>query len=438
MRGTDSARTRRSFLAGMAGAVGGAIALSCGSGPAGRPATAGSAASKGGEVSFLDWEKIPGTPLEQAIQMFQKQTGTTVTVQPVPTTDYDTKMRTLLAGKVAPDVMRINEYYIRGFSLDNALMDLRPFMKKSGVDQSLLNPAMFRSPTQRNGKHTAWVIGSQASLIFYNVDLFKRAGVPLPPTTWSAKGWTWDDFLDKAKRLTVSGQRWGALVYYSTFYEQTFSVNNGSPTGIYSADATDLTLADPPGTKAVQWATDLTCVHKVQPPWSQLQQPNADLELFVQGKVAMLFESMGIVPYLGANANFTWDVAPPPANVHQMSESKGIVFCIPKSAANPDHGWALLNFLSSQRAGEVLAKGKQFTPINSKAAAMVKQDGHSPAHIELFAVAADHMTKATQPINTLGGRDIYRPALQSTYNCEQPAQKVLSSVRGRVHTELKG
>lgn len=388
---------------------------------------------------MLNWEKVKGTPFEEALRAYEKESGRKVKVQPVPSGDYDTKMRTVMAGKVAPDVMRINEYFLRGFSDHQALTDLRPYMKKSHVDVSQFQPEVFGSPRQPDGSHTAWVIGHQSSLIYYNVDAFQKAGAPMPPTEWTSKGWSWDDFLATAKRLTVEGQRWGALVYRNTFYEQTFSINNGSPTGIFSADATKFTLADPPAARAVQWATDLTCVHKVQPPWSQLQQSNIDLQLFAQGKVAMIFANFGVVPYLRANVkDFTWDVAPPPANVEQKSENKGIVFCVPKSAAHPEQGWDLLKFLSSRQAGEILAKGKQFTPVNKKAAEMIKPDGLPPAHIELFAVAANHVTKATQPKNTLGGRDIYRPALDATYNCEKPADKVLSSVRERVEEELKG
>jgi multiple sugar transport system substrate-binding protein len=39
--------------------------------------------------------------------------------------------------------------------------------------------------------------------------------------------------------------------------------------------------------EALQWATDLTCKEKVQPPWSSLQQDNAETQLFAQGKLAM-------------------------------------------------------------------------------------------------------------------------------------------------------
>ena len=54
-------------------------------------------ARQGGEISFMNWDVVPGSPLETAINAFQDESGITVNVQPTPTQDYTTRMRTLLA-----------------------------------------------------------------------------------------------------------------------------------------------------------------------------------------------------------------------------------------------------------------------------------------------------------------------------------------------------
>ena len=38
--------------------------------------------------------------------------------------------------------------------------------------------------------------------IYYNVDLFKKKGVPLPATDWTDTTWTFDKYLEAAKALT--------------------------------------------------------------------------------------------------------------------------------------------------------------------------------------------------------------------------------------------
>ena len=91
--------------------AGGAALLAAG------PAWSRRAHAQGGEVSFMTWDQIADTPMETAINAFQESSGTVVNVQPTPGSgsDYETKMRTLLASGAPPDVMRINDDFVRGF-----------------------------------------------------------------------------------------------------------------------------------------------------------------------------------------------------------------------------------------------------------------------------------------------------------------------------------
>ncbi|MEV0803637.1 sugar ABC transporter substrate-binding protein [Kribbella sp. NPDC050281] len=426
--------SRRRFLAGLTGLAAGGVLAGCGGN-----GNAGGGGGKNG-LTFLNWEQVKGNPLEQAIQAFEKESGTKVTIQPAVTTEYDTKMRTLIAGGSPPDVMRINDDFVRGFSTQGALLDLNPYIEKDKLDTSAFAKETYEFPKQPDGSHTAWVLGYEPRLIFYNADLFKQAGVPLPPTTWSPDGWTWADFADRAKKLTDPAKKqYGALVYLDTGYEQTFTVNHGSQTGIFSPDGTKFTLPDAKEVEALQWATDLTCKDKVQPPWSALQQDNAETQMFAQGKLAMMFATFGTVPYLRTTVkDFTWDVAAPPADVEQKTESSVIVFCIPKKAKNPDQAWELLKYLASEEGGKTLLQGGAFTPINNKAAAQLAPNGKMPAHIGLFAEAAKHLTATNQTKNTLGARELYRPALDQAYNCEKPVGDVLSQIKPQVENALKG
>ncbi|MFI7067430.1 ABC transporter substrate-binding protein [Kribbella sp. NPDC050124] len=434
MQTIHSNLSRRRFLAGLTGLAAGGMLAGCG----GNGNASGGGDGKG--LTFLNWQQVKGTPLEQAIQAYEKSSGAKVTVQPAVTQEYDTKMRTLLAGGSPPDVMRINDDFVRGFSEQGALLDLKPYLEKDGVDTAAFAKEAFEFPKQPDGSHTAWVLGYEPRLIFYNVDLFKQAGVPLPPTTWSPDGWTWADFADRAKKLTDPAKKqYGALVYLDTGYEQTFTVNHGSETGIYSTDGAQFTLPGAKEVEALQWATDLTCKDKVQPPWSALQQDNVQNQLFAQGKIAMMFATFGTVPYMRTTVkDFTWDVAPPPADVQQKTEASVIVFCIPKTAKNPDQAWELLKFLAGEEGGKILLQGGAFTPINKKVAAQLAPGGKMPEHIGLFGEAANHLTATNQTKNTLGARELYRPALDQAYNCEKPVGDVLNQIKPQVETALKG
>ncbi len=327
-------------------------------------------AKQNGELTFLNWSALEGTPFPAALKAFQETTGITVNVQPTPTTDYETKFRTLLASGSPPDVMRINDNYVRDFAVAGQLLDLKPFIKNS--DPYI--ESLFTFPITPEGTHPAWTIGTNPRAIFYNVSMFEEAGVPLPPGNWTSENWTWDDFLETAKQLTdADAQRWGALIYHDLGWEQTWVVNNGLDAGIYSEDGTKFTFADPQGIEAMQWIADLTCKHGVQPPWSMLQQDEAANQLFAGGRVGMMFSTFGLTTYLRQNVkDFQWDVAPVPAKVNQTQEGSLIVFCIPKDARNPEAAWQLLEFLAGPEAGKIFAEAGYFVPIWEEAGSAIR------------------------------------------------------------------
>jgi multiple sugar transport system substrate-binding protein len=386
----------------------------------------------------MNSEATTNAPLAKALEAFTKKTGIKVEVQPTPQGDaYDAKIRTALAGGAAPDIMRVNDDYIRQFSNGPGLLDLAPYIKKDNIDTSQFAQEPYKFADQPDGRHTAWIVGYQARLIYYNKNMFKEAGVPLPPTTWTSENWDWDAFLERAKKLTVDGKQWGALVRYDKGYEQTFAINNGHDSGVYNKAGTAFTLADPKATEGLQWAADLTCKHKVQPDWSLLKQNNIHTQMFAQGKIGMLFAPFSVAAYLKDTIkDFDWDVAAPPANVEQKTLGSVVPFTVPASAKNPDGAWELLKFLSSEEGGKILAEGRAFMPINNAAAATVKSNGEAPEHLGLFAEASKHLTAENQTANTLGARGRYRPALDAAYSCQRPVSDILTEVKPEVDTLL--
>ncbi|HVL22943.1 MAG TPA: sugar ABC transporter substrate-binding protein [Thermomicrobiales bacterium] len=434
MAGQRNGISRRTIAKGGMAAVAGAAASS-------RFAVPAVIAFQGdGEISFMNWDTVADTPLETALNTFQEQTGITVNVQPTPTGEYETKMRTLIASGSPPDVMRINDDFVRGYSLTGQILDLNPYIEQSGINPDEYNEHPYRFPIQPDGTHMAWTLGTQPAMIFYNVSMFEEAGVTRPPGTWTDKGWTWDDFLETAKQLTDAGQqRWGALVYDDTSSETVYTVNNGEPTGIYSEDGTEFTLANPAAIEGIQWITDLACVHEVQPPWSQLQQDQAGNQLFASGRVGMIERTFGTAAYFRNNVSeFTWDVAPVPANVSQTTIATLIDFCIPKSAGNPDAAWELLKFLGGVEGGRIFAEAGVWVPAHKEAAASLQALDGTPEHIALVTEAVQHSTNENFSEHIERARQIYRPQLDLIFNCEKSAEEVLTSLRADVEAALAG
>ncbi|WP_020576936.1 ABC transporter substrate-binding protein [Actinopolymorpha alba] len=428
--------TRRSFLRTSAAvaATGLAGAAGCGGG--------GSTSADDG-ITFLNWDPVEkGTPLANAVRAFQKGSGVKVAIQPAPSSDYDTKLLTIMASGSPPDAIRINDDFVLGYSQQDQLLDLNPYIKRDGLKESDYFEHPFTFPIQSDGRHTAWASGTQPNMVFYNVDAFREAGLPLPPTTWSDENWQWEDFLAAATKLTIPGKRWGVLVFDDTSSETTFTVNNGTD-GIYSKDGKRFTLADPASAEGIQWLADLSLKHKVQPPWSTIQagsgNPNYALSLFATGKVAMMTRNFGAASYLRQNIkDFTWDLAPIPARKSQQTISTLIVWAIPAKAKHPDQAWKLLRSFTDPEGAQELAEQQNLVPASRQAATLLEKAGATPEHLPLVIAATEHGVNENFSPHIQQARAIYRPQLDLIYTGQKSAADALGEVRDRVEQALAG
>lgn len=444
MTSSTPGMTRRRFL-GQVAAIGAAAPIATRAGAASAAPSPNLLQDDFGSTSFMNWDAIEDTPIEAVINEYIQQTGREVEVIPTPGrgTDYETKVRTMLAGGTAPDIMRTNDDFVRYYSVKEQIVDLTPYIERDDVNPGDYYDPIWNFAMQPNGEYTAWSLGVQPRLIFYNVNMFNEAGVPLPPTTWTDEGWTWDDFLEKAQQLTVEGERWGALVYDDTGYEQTFSVNNGAEDGIYAEDGQTFTLSSQPGYEAIQWVADLTCQHGVQPEWGLVSEPDTGNNLFVQGNIGMIFRTQGTINYFRRNAGvFEWDVAPPPARVNQMAEGSLITFTITKVGENPDAAWELLKFMGGPDGSKIFAARGAFVPAYKDSAELIQSEGEPPEsypqHMELFTTAPEYQTTVHFTENTENARNVYRPQLELVYTCETTAEEVLTGVEEEIESILSG
>lgn len=387
-------------------------------------------------VEFMNWGAVEGTPLQTAIDQYTEAKGTLVKVWPVPTR-YEDKMRTLLAAGTTPDIMRVNDDYVRGYAAKNQLVNLQPYLEQYGYNPDDFYKFIYEF-AEFDGGYWAWSLGNQPRLIFYNIDLFEEAGVPLPPSEWNpTEGWTWDDFLETAKALTKGEEQFGALIYHDTGYEQTWAMNNGGP-GIYSEDGLKFTLADPEGIEAIQWAADLTCVHGVQPGQGLLNQLEGP-QLFISGKLGMIFTGTTTsTAFRDEITDFNWDAAPVPMRVNRFTEGSLIVFCVPTAAPSPDAGWDLLDWMTTQEMGELFVQTRYFMPIRRSASETIEADEQPPQNVNLFVAGNEYHKSVNFAENTERARFIYRPQLDLVYSCTESAESVLTAIRPEVEAALEG
>jgi multiple sugar transport system substrate-binding protein len=292
--------------------------------------------------------------------------------------------------------------------------------------------------TQTPGGHTGMTIGVSPRIMYYNKTAFQEAGIPLPPSTWSMDGWTWDTFLDAAKALTKGTERYGAQISLDTALEQMWTVNNGGE-GIFSADGRSFTLAEGPNVEAIQWVADLTLVHKVQAPWAEIQATNASFDRFTNQQDMIRLGAMSDFSYFAQTIkDFEWDICAPPGKVAQKQNGGNTLFIIPTKAKNPEPAFKFLQYLSGEEGGKIFAENAAFIPVNRKAAESIGTSGASATgNMKLFVDAAANQTNTNSTTATSQAVAIYRPQLQLVYAGQATAVDVLTAAKAQIDPLLQ-
>lgn len=242
--------------------------------PAAAPAQAEASAPAGKvEITYSFW----GTPDEAAsVQAVADKFNATqdrieVKVISIPNETYVTKLNTMATANQLPDAGIMNEAGVLQFAEQGLLYDVSE-MYAAG-DSKPLDAVTFKY----QGKPVAYSAANEVLLLYYNKDMFDKAGLPYP-TTDVNKAWTWDEFVETAKKLTLDKNgktpndagfdknnivQYGCMVDNFTWQLEVWCRSNGS--GFYNAAGSAVTIGDAAAVEALQAVADLYLVHNVAP-----------------------------------------------------------------------------------------------------------------------------------------------------------------------------
>jgi multiple sugar transport system substrate-binding protein len=325
-------------------------------------------------LTFMSWEASPleSKSIRDGLDRFEKA-HPNVKVQYVtsPFATHHAKLRTMMASGTAPDVFYLLPDYQRDMIKNDQLLDLSDDFSKYW-DMKDFIPSSQEKMQVKNGDKTSIYgvdVCAVGPVLFYNKDLFDKAGVPYPPTKVEDQ-WTWDQFLENMKKLTKVEN--GKTVQYGTsnfeevmtlYTVQEMLASNGAHW--FSSDFSKAEGMDSPETRdTLQKIKDLRVKFGVAPDPATigLDTTNSPTKLLLTGRVASLFMgSYGLQELAASNIKLGAGL-PPKMKDGTVPMASCNVYSVWSGTKHPTEAKELVTFLTSMEFATPIYKAGLWMP----------------------------------------------------------------------------
>lgn len=375
--------SRKAFLGTAAKTLAGAAALTAGGG--GASALTAQAASRAPQImrknspvtlTYYFYTDAPGLQVRQNLyNQFMAANPDIKIVNQLDSAIHLEKFNTELAGGNTPDLTMSWELDYPAYAKRGVYLDLKQFIAHDAEFQNTVMSQQYPAVLDMFtfGGHL-YVLPEQVTdtVLFYNRDHVAAAGLKMP-TSWTDKSWTWDKFLDYAKKLTQKrgsrvtrygvAEMWGweltacnvlAAANGGDWFKQPINPPPGSSN-----------LSDPKIAQAVQWYADLTNVHKVAASNATLTTTSG-VQLFQTGRASMGITGHWNYSALSQTAGLHFDIAPIPIGPHGDPYSRtnigGTGISISAKTKYPEQCWRFVKFWAGLHGQSAIAQSGLFVP----------------------------------------------------------------------------
>jgi len=315
-------------------------------------------------LDFTYWEGSPSDKkgFDTLISKFENENpNIKINKQILPSgSKYYESLDTRIAGKQYPSIARV-QYQKLGRYIDaGVLLDMTSYIDKASQED--LIPA-FKSAVSVEDKLYAMPHHTDTMGLFYNKGMFEKAGIQVP--TSIDKAWTWDEFLDVARKVKEKAGVKYAFTYKWTkntgYRSLPFLYMNGG--SILNEDGTKAGINTPQGLEYLKYIETWSkegLISKTSPS----SNDNAD-EIFASGTVAMEFGGNYIMSYLDENMKGQkWGVTyMPQKNGKTGSDMGGNALGVFAKSKHPKEAAKFVEFMTNAENSKQFCEVTNFLPV---------------------------------------------------------------------------
>jgi multiple sugar transport system substrate-binding protein len=325
----------------------------------------GGSGEASGDVSFM----VFGDPEE--IQAYREVIAAyendhpDVDVKMIEASDRDdliARLSTSFAAGTPPDLFLLNYRFYAQFAARDVLEPIEDRVDNSDVFgqgdfyEEAMNAFRF------NDELTCLPQNISSLVVYYNKDLFQKAGVAEPK-----EGWKWDDMVAAAKKLTTDSNDDGKAEVYGLGIEASliriapFVWSAGGDLVDDDENPTHFTLDTPEAEVALERFLQLHVTDKVTPGDEEVEAED-DETRFQNGRMAMVLSSRRSTPTFRTIQKFDWDVAALPQHEEQAGILHSDAYCLTKASDNKDAAWSFMEYALGPEGAPIVAKSGRTVP----------------------------------------------------------------------------
>jgi multiple sugar transport system substrate-binding protein len=398
------------------------------------------ASGRGQPIRFAFAGAADETSIEEAVvtRFMEEQDAVGIQLMPLPPTDFHTKLLGQLTGYGSPDVVRIGPAYLRTFVLRNALTDLSSLVArdlKAELDDFV--PAALDAG-QFMGLQYGLPGGATVHVVYYNRRLLEDSGLLAPNVIDQEARWTFDSFLDYARRMTnQAAGRYGCSVAIAMPDILPWVWSNG---GELFDDGRECLLHRPEAVGALQFLQDLVHRYHVAP--RPARGGDSEAMQLTSGRLGM---------YVASQA------AAPPAPRPNRTPAHGIVTMprgvkggratllqvqpmgIMKSSRRVDAAWQFVRFATGPDAGTIYAESGRYVPVQKsllRSESLLR--GLQAGQRVLYESVALYGRSPFQHALYLDIERLVNAELEPLRQGTKPAREVAETIKPKVDALLRG
>jgi ABC-type glycerol-3-phosphate transport system substrate-binding protein len=267
---------------------------------------------------------------------------------------------TRLAGRQAPDLIRIQYQQTGRYAKAGAIVDLSQHLERGVADQ--FAPALWKATNYRD-KAFAIPHHTDTLAVYCNMEMFRKIGVALPGKLEDS--WSWSEFIRIARLLKEQG---GAPYGFAAAWQNNtgyrflpFLYQHGGQ--LLDNDLKQARLSSKEGVETIAWAQSWF-TEKLVPPTTSIKSSEQTQNLFANGTIGMLVHGDWQVSFLQETmTRAEWQVTYMPRDVGMASDLGGNCLAVTRDSKNRDVAIDFLKFATDEQNMREFCTAAQFLPV---------------------------------------------------------------------------